>query len=97
MQYCIWTQDEYAKTWTLQTAGDKAAVKRMLLEELKQGRQPILTVEVPFSLQLEVGDAAKELKKAERDPEPPPEEPKKEDPENEADQDPPEQDKDTGE
>ena len=92
MDYQIWTKAEYGDDWHRQDAADKAVVKRILLEELKAGRAPILTVEVDFSLQLTVGDAAKQLKKAENDPEPPAGEKQEEGAKGEADQDPAEQD-----
>lgn len=63
MNYIILTKDEFSDMWRRQDAGDKGAAKRLLLEELTTGRQPILAIEVPFDLQLNVGEPGDETKK----------------------------------
>ncbi len=70
MDYQIWIQDYEGSDWKRIDAGDKGAVKRIILQGMKEGKKPVLTVEVPFVLKLEIGDAAKVVKDAEQEPEP---------------------------
>jgi len=63
MNYQIWTKDEYTDNWTRKDAGDLGAAKRLLLEELKKGGDPILTTEVPFDLVLKLGEPGAETKR----------------------------------
>lgn len=90
MDYTIWTKEEFGDSWKRQDAGDKGAAKRLILEEMKSGREPILTVEVPFDLKLEVGDPGAEVKKTRGKNDPPADDKPEEGSTNETDQNPPE-------
>ncbi len=63
MDYIVWIKDEYGDLWGRADAGDKPAAKRIILEHMKAGREPVLTVEVPFELVLNVGEPGIEDKK----------------------------------
>ena len=92
MDYQVWTKDEFGDQWNRDECGDLGAAKRELIAALKTGKEATLTVEVPFSLELKVGEpgAERKLKAKEKyragvkQPE--------EEVESEADQDPTEQD-----
>lgn len=90
MEYQIWTKTEFGEQYDLVKAEGEEAVKRELLEALKAGREPILTVEVPFDLQLKIkqpGDQPKKTpaRKSKDESEKP-----EEDVKSEADENPPE-------
>ncbi len=64
MDYQIWTKEYEAGPWSREDAGDIEAAKRIILAASKEGKESILTVEVPFSLELKVGEPGGEVKKA---------------------------------
>lgn len=90
MDYTIWTKEEFGDTWKRQDAGDEQAAKRIILEEMKQGREPVLTVEIPFNLKLEVGGPGAEVKKPRGKRDSPAGDQPEEGSTNETDQNPPE-------
>ena len=53
MNYQVWTHDEYTG-WIKVECGDLPAVKREVLEALKQGKDPMVTVEVPYDVNIKV-------------------------------------------
>lgn len=97
MDYQIWIKEEFGDTWSRVDAGDLGAAKREILVASKAGKEAILTVEVPFSLELKVGEPGGETKKRRTTKEQPAEESQEEGAENEADKDPAEQDQNPGE
>ena len=63
MDYQIWIKNEYDEGFMKQEAGDLEAAKRVILVASKVGREVMLTVEVPFELELKIGEPGDELKK----------------------------------
>ena len=62
MDYQVWTKAEFGDQWDRQDCGDIDAAKRTLLEASKAGKEAMLTVEVPFELELKVGEPGAEPK-----------------------------------
>ena len=62
MNYTVWIQEEFGDTWMPHECGDVGAVKRKVLEAAKSGLTVRVTVEVPFELQLKVGEPGTEVK-----------------------------------
>ena len=54
MDYQVWIKDEYEDKYTKVDCGDLAAAKREIDKAYQAGVQPILTVEVPYSLAIKV-------------------------------------------
>jgi len=72
MDYQVWTKDEYADTYTKVDCGDLAAATREVDKAVRAGREPLLTVEVPYSLAIKVEDVGTEKpkrKEAKKEPE----------------------------
>lgn len=53
MDYQVWTHDEYSG-WSKIDCGDLLAARREILEALKQGQEPLLTVAVPYDVSIKV-------------------------------------------
>ena len=96
MDYQVWTKAEYGDQWDREDCGDLGAAKRTILAASKEKKEVILTVEVPFSLELKVGEPGAEPKTPKRKPAKEPEETPEEEVESEADKDPAEQDQNPG-
>lgn len=56
MDYIILVKEEFGDLWAKKDAGDVAAARREVLAAEKTGRQTILAVEVPFEVQLKIGE-----------------------------------------
>jgi len=54
MDYQVWTKDEFGETYTKVKCGDLAAARREVDKAVRAGVEPILTVEVPYSLAIKV-------------------------------------------
>jgi len=54
MDYQVWTKEEYGETYAKVDCGDLAAAKREIDQAYKRGLEPLLTVEVPYSLAIKV-------------------------------------------
>jgi len=54
MDYQVWTKDEYEDKYTKVDCGDLPAAKREIDAAYKDGKDPILTVEVPYSLAIKI-------------------------------------------
>ena len=54
MDYQVWIKDEFGDTYTKVDCGDLAAAKREVDMAYRAGKEPILTVEVPYSLAIKV-------------------------------------------
>ena len=63
MDYQVWTKDEYGDTYTKVDCGDLEAARRELDKAVRAGREPTLTVEVPYSLAIKVEDVGTEKPK----------------------------------
>ena len=60
MEYQVWIKDEFGDTYTKVDCGDLAAAKREIDAAYKTGKDPMLTVEVPYSLAIKVEDVGAE-------------------------------------
>ncbi len=60
MDYQIWVKDEFGDTYTKVDCGDLAAAKRVVDTAVRAGKEPILTIEVPYSLAIKVEDIGTE-------------------------------------
>jgi len=60
MDYQVWTKEEFSETYTKVDCGDLAAVRRELDKAVRKGGEPILTVEVPYSVAIKVEDVGAE-------------------------------------
>ena len=54
MDYQVWIKDEFGDTYTKVDCGDIMAAKREVDMAYKAGAEPLLTVEVPYSLSIKV-------------------------------------------
>ena len=54
MDYQVWIKDEFEDKYTKVDCGDLAAAKREVDMAYRAGKEPILTVEVPYSLAIKV-------------------------------------------
>ena len=54
MNYQVWTKEEFGETYTKVDCGDLPAAKREIDLAYKNGKDPTLTVEVPYSLAIKV-------------------------------------------
>ena len=88
MDHTVWIKDEYDDKWAPHECGDAGAVKRKVLDAAKAGQTVRITVEVPFEVQLKVGEPGAEVKHPKRKEEKKVEQGKEEDTQDEADQDP---------
>jgi len=86
MDYQVWIKDQYGDSWSREDAGDAGSAKRLILAASKEGKEVVLTVEVPFSLELKVGEPGGEVKKRKAGKEPAAEETQEEATKSEADQ-----------
>jgi len=63
MDYQVWIKDEFGETYTKVDCADIAAAKREVDKAVRAGAEPILTVEVPYSLAIKVEDVGTEKPK----------------------------------
>ena len=54
MDYQVWIKDEFGDTYTKVDCGDLIAAKREVDMAVRAGAEPLLTVEVPYSLSIKV-------------------------------------------
>lgn len=74
MNYQVWTQDEY-EGWKKVDCGDLQAAQRELQKALLSGKDPLLTVEVPYDFNIRIkedklGEATKTKAKRSESPGP---------------------------
>ena len=84
MNYQVWIRDEFGETYTKVDCGDLPAARMELDTTVRAGKEPLLTVEVPYSLSIKIEDVGTEKpkrKEAAKEPEPK----VKEEPKSEAD------------
>jgi len=68
MNYQVWTKDEYGETYTKVECGDMEAVKRELENSLKRGNEPVLTMEVPYTMNIKIMEVGSEAIKSKAKP-----------------------------
>ena len=68
MDYQVWIEDEYAHTWSKVDCGDLEAAKREVDKAVRAGANPLLTVEVPYTLNIKVGEIGSETSKGKAKP-----------------------------
>ena len=68
MDYQVWTKEDYSDNYTKVDCGDLPAAKREIEKVVKAGREPILTLEVPYEYNIKVGEAGSEVKKSKAKP-----------------------------
>ena len=56
MDYQVWTKDEYTG-WEKVDCGDAAAVQREIEKAIRAGLEPLVTVEVPYDLNIKLKEA----------------------------------------
>lgn len=64
MDYQVWIKEEYEPKYTKVDCGDLEAARREIDKAVREGREPILTVEVPYSLAIKVEDVGTEKPKS---------------------------------
>lgn len=62
--YQVWTKEEYSGVWSKVDCGDIGAVRRELEKALYAGKEPLLTVEVPFETSIKILEVGSETKKS---------------------------------
>jgi len=60
MDYQVWIQEEYGELWKKVDCEDTAAAKRELDKAVRQNREPLLTVSVPYELSIKVSGVGTE-------------------------------------
>ncbi len=60
MDYQVWTKEEFQDGWGRTDCGDLIAAKRQLDKAVRAGLEPLLTVEVPFKLDIKVSEVGTE-------------------------------------
>ena len=61
--YQVWTKDEF-EGWKRKDCEDLAAAQAELFAALKRGAEPLLTVEVPFDVNIKIKEVPTEEKKS---------------------------------
>jgi hypothetical protein len=56
MNYQVWTQDDY-KNWVKKDCPDMGAAQAELLVALKAGKEPLLTIEVAWTISIDINEA----------------------------------------
>ena len=72
MDYQVWSKDEFGDTYTKVDCGDLDAARREIDAAVRKGGEPILTIEVPYELNIKVsavGTEALKLPKPKKEPE----------------------------
>lgn len=94
MEYQVWTKEQYQEGYARVDCGDLDAARRELDKAVRAGGDPLLTVAVPYKLDIKVSEVGTELPKPPK-PKKEPEEKKEEAAKSEADQGKPEPGEDT--
>ena len=53
MEYQVWTKDDY-QAWVKKDCADMVAAQTDILTALKQGKEPLLTVSVPWGVEITI-------------------------------------------
>lgn len=68
MNYQVWSKEEYGELWKKVDCEDIAAAKGEIDKAVRAGGEPILTVEVPYELNIKVSEVGSEVKKGKAKP-----------------------------
>lgn len=68
MDYQVWTKNEYDEQYTKVDCGDLPAAKREIDIAIRQGGEPILTVKVPYELNIKISEVVNEAIKSNTEP-----------------------------
>ena len=71
MDYQVWIEEEFGDTYKKVDCGDLAAAKREIDAAYKTGKDPMLTVEVPYSLAIKVEEPGSAKPKRKTEPKTP--------------------------
>lgn len=63
MDYQVWTKEEFGDNYTKVDCGDLAAARKEIDKAVRTGGEPILTVEVPYKLDIKVSEVGAEVPK----------------------------------
>jgi predicted transcriptional regulator len=63
MEYQVWTKEDFGETYKKVDCGDMDAVRRELDKAVREGKEPLLTVEVPYELSIKIQEVGSEAKK----------------------------------
>ena len=55
--YQVWTKEEYVEGWSKVACGDLSAVQREILKAVKEGKDPLMTMEIPFDISIKIKEA----------------------------------------
>jgi len=64
MKYQVWTKDEYQELYTKVDCGDLPAARREIDKAVRTGQEPVLTVEVPYSIGIKIEEVGAEVPKS---------------------------------
>jgi len=65
MDYQVWIKEEFDERYTKVDCGDLPAAKREIDKAVRAGREPILTLAIPYELSIKTGEPGSEVKKRE--------------------------------
>jgi len=68
MDYQVWIKDEFGDSYTKVDCGDLAAAKREIDVAYQKGKAPLLTIEVPYELSINVSEVGSEAAKSKAKP-----------------------------
>jgi len=68
MDYQVWIKNEYDEGYTKVDCGDLGAAKREIDKAVRLGVEPILTIEIPYELNIKVSEVGSEVKKSKAKP-----------------------------
>ena len=68
MDYQVWTKEDFGDTYKKVDCGDLGAVKRELDRAVRDGKEPLLTIEVPYELSIKIQEVGSEAKKGKTKP-----------------------------
>ena len=61
MNYQVWIKNEYDESYEKVDCGDLPAARREIDKAVRAGREPLLTVEVPYELSIKVSEVGSEV------------------------------------
>ncbi len=64
MEYQVWTKDEYQDQYTKVDCADLPAARKQIDQDVRAGRDPMLTVQVPYSIGIKIEDVGAEVPKS---------------------------------
>jgi len=68
MDYQVWTKDEYGDEWSRVDCGDLEAARSEIDKAIRKGAEPLLTVEVPYTINIKVSEVGVEAPKGKTKP-----------------------------